>query len=147
MQFIIAGFVLLLMKAFRSVNGLAVDKIATGISEGKIRNVVVLTGAGVSSAAGIPDFRSPGGLYDTLRPELLTATPAQKTMLKSDPTHVVSIDIFRQNQFPYLEVRRPFILGTAEKRWKATLSHYFFQILHDKGAYQQCSWHSLSSIL
>ncbi len=28
------------------------------------RNVVVLTGAGVSVSCGIPDFRSEGGVYD-----------------------------------------------------------------------------------
>jgi NAD-dependent SIR2 family protein deacetylase len=26
--------------------------------------VAVLAGAGMSAAAGIPDFRSPGGMYD-----------------------------------------------------------------------------------
>ena len=36
------------------------------------RSIFVLTGAGVSVASGIPDFRSPGGMYDTLQPRLLT---------------------------------------------------------------------------
>ena len=72
-------------------------------------------------------------MYDTLRPELITATEAQRQRMQFDPTTVVDIRLFSVNQFPYLEVRRPFILGTAEQKWKATLSHFFVQVLHDKG--------------
>ena len=41
--------------------------------------------------------------------------------------------MFMQNAYPYLEVRRPFILGTAKQQWKATLSHHFFELLHEQG--------------
>ena len=52
--------------------------------------------------------------------------------MKSDPTYVVEKEMFLSNSFPYLEVRRPFILGTREKKWKATLSHRFCELIHTK---------------
>ncbi|GBG32048.1 NAD-dependent deacetylase sir2D [Hondaea fermentalgiana] len=102
------------------------------------QRVAVLLGAGISVGSGIPDFRSPGGMYDTLRPDLLTATPAQRALMARDPTAVVSWTIFRENQLPYLELRRPFILGINEGRWKPSLAHYFLQELQDRGKLHRC---------
>jgi NAD+-dependent protein deacetylase sirtuin 2 len=96
------------------------------------QSIAILTGAGVSVASGIPDFRSPGGMYDTLKPELITASEEQRYLMKEDPTSVVTWDMFRANQFPYLEVRRPFILGTRERKWKATIAHRFAELLQTK---------------
>ena len=42
--------------------------------------VVFLSGAGTSVASGIPDFRSSGGMFDTLRPELITASQQQSSV-------------------------------------------------------------------
>jgi len=100
------------------------------IKVGEIKNIIVLAGAGLSTASGIPDFRSLGGLYDTLPVDALTASEVQKKRLRVEPTLVVDIELFSKNQFPYLEVRRPFILGTKEKRWKMTIGHIFLELLH-----------------
>ncbi|KAL3935746.1 MAG: hypothetical protein SGARI_002847 [Bacillariaceae sp.] len=71
-------------------------------------------------------------MYDTLQPDLITATPRERQLMKVDPTYVVSWDIFSENQFPYMEVRRPFILGTQKQQWKATIAHRFMELLHTK---------------
>ena len=44
------------------------ESLAEKLANNKVKNVVVLLGAGASVSAGIPDFRSPGtGLYDRLQ--------------------------------------------------------------------------------
>ena len=42
-----------------------IDRVAEMIAEA--RHIVVFTGAGVSTESGIPDFRSPGGLWTQVR--------------------------------------------------------------------------------
>ena len=71
-------------------------------------------------------------MYETLRPDLITATNQQRQLMQADPTYVVEKTMFLQNSFPYLEVRRPFILGTRDKKWKATIAHRFSELLHTK---------------
>jgi NAD-dependent deacetylase len=41
------------------------SKLADLVSDAK--NIVVLTGAGISTESGIPDFRSPGGIWEKFR--------------------------------------------------------------------------------
>ena len=44
-----------------------IDQVADRILDAK--RIVVFTGAGVSTESGIPDFRSPGGIWDQFDPE------------------------------------------------------------------------------
>jgi NAD+-dependent protein deacetylase sirtuin 2 len=81
-------------------------------------------------------------MYSTLRPELLTATNEQKQLMSIDPTYVVSWDIFKDNSLPYLEVRKPFIIGTLQHKWKATIGHLFFNILEKKFPSKLTRWYT-----
>jgi hypothetical protein len=70
---------------------LRMESVAELLRTGAVRRVVVLTGAGVSVAAGIPDFRTPGtGLYDNL----------QKYNLPF-PEAIFEMDFFRSNPKPF----------------------------------------------
>jgi len=108
-------------------------RVAQLIKTGQCKRLVFLTGAGVSVSAGIPDFRSPGGMYDSLRPELLTATSEERLLMQMDPTAVVSRAVFDTNPLPYLEIRRPLVLGLASGRWKPTITHHFLSMCHEHG--------------
>ncbi|QBO36436.1 NAD-dependent protein deacylase [Periweissella cryptocerci] len=60
------------------------------------KNIVFLTGAGVSTASGIPDYRSKGGLYDAVeRPEYLLSTDA----LANEPAKMYDF-IIKNMYFP-----------------------------------------------
>ena len=50
------------------LNSLDIDGVVNYIKEGRAQKIIVMAGAGISTSAGIPDFRSPGtGLYRVLQ--------------------------------------------------------------------------------
>ena len=80
------------------------------------KRVVALTGAGISTAAGIPDFRGPQGLYVTRQ---------------YDPDTVFDISYFHRDPAPFYEFTRDFLgaIHTIEP----TLSHRFLADLEARG--------------
>jgi NAD-dependent deacetylase len=58
----------------------------------RLKNCVVLTGAGISAESGIPTFRSKGGLWE-----------------KYDPMVYASIEVFRKDPSKYWQIRGDFI--------------------------------------
>jgi len=67
------------------------EGVAEAIRTGICKNIIVLSGAGISVAAGIPDFRTPGtGLYDNLEKYKLPF-----------PEAIFEINYFKENPNPF----------------------------------------------
>lgn len=84
------------------------------------RKVTILTGAGISVSAGIPDFRSPKtGLYATLK----------EKYDMDDPTEIFSLDTFLKKPELFYDFSKEFNWD----EYDPTPTHYFIGLLHKKG--------------
>lgn len=98
----------------RSVRG-----IVNAIKSGKVKKVCVLTGAGISCATGIPDFRSPDtGIYNN----------TEKYGLPN-PEALFELDYFKQHPETFYSFIREVFSGV----YRPTLAHCFLRLLYDKG--------------
>lgn len=92
------------------------DQLADAIN--RASNIVVVTGAGISTSLGIPDFRSDNGLY------------AQLSYLGlADPQEVFDIRLFRDDPSIFYSVARKLL--PDEKRFSP--AHHFIRMLQDRG--------------
>lgn len=109
-----------------------IDGIASYISQQGCDNVVVMCGAGISTSAGIPDFRTPGtGLYDNL----------QKYNLP-EPQAVFTLDYFRDRPQAFYTL--------ADEMWPdryaPTPTHHFIAELHKRGKLLRCYTQNIDSL-
>ncbi|CAF1577896.1 unnamed protein product [Rotaria magnacalcarata] len=81
-------------------------------------NIIIMCGAGISTSAGIPDFRSPGtGLYSRLEQYNLPF-----------PEAIFELNYFRENP-------KPFFLLAKElypQNFMPTPTHYFIRLMNEK---------------
>ncbi len=96
-----------------------IEDITSAIKSGKIKNIVVMTGAGASVPAGIPDFRSPGtGLYENLQEFDLPY-----------PEAMFSKEYFARRPQPFYTLVQELFPG----KYRPAKAHYFVRLLEKKG--------------
>ena len=108
----------------RPEGAINLETFAENLSKGNYKNIVVMCGAGISTNAGVPDFRSPSaGLYFKLRniPDL------------PYPEAVFDGGFFRSNPKPFYTLVRQIF----PQRLCPTDTHKFFALLHQKGLLQR----------
>uniref|UniRef100_A0A3Q0REA1 Si:dkey-103i16.6 n=1 Tax=Amphilophus citrinellus TaxID=61819 RepID=A0A3Q0REA1_AMPCI len=100
-----------------SQGGLA--SVARLVKLGRCKNVVVVAGAGISTASGIPDFRTPGtGLYANLEKYNIPY-----------PEAIFNIDYFSNDPQPFFSLAKALYPGSHRPNY----IHYFIRLLHHKG--------------
>lgn len=94
-------------------------EIARGIRDGTFQKIIVMSGAGISTSCGIPDFRTPGtGLYDNL----------QRFNLPQ-PEAVFEINYFRNNPDAFYQLAKELYPGN----FTPSVTHQFINFLAKKG--------------
>ncbi|KAG8563796.1 hypothetical protein GDO81_016202 [Engystomops pustulosus] len=99
-------------------NALSLTDVAEKIKAGVYHRILVMAGAGISTDSGIPDFRSPNGLYSKLKEYSLPY-----------PEAVFDISFFLHDPSPFLRLSEELLPG----RHHPNSAHYFLRLLHDKG--------------
>ncbi|KAB0799788.1 hypothetical protein PPYR_07668 [Photinus pyralis] len=106
-------------KKVKVLDDVSIDGIVDYIKKRSSINIITMAGAGISTSAGIPDFRSPGsGLYSNL----------QKYNLPH-PQAIFELDFFYDNPKPFFVLAKELYPGS----FKPTKCHYFVKLLLEKG--------------
>ncbi|KAK2465425.1 hypothetical protein APHAL10511_002779 [Amanita phalloides] len=114
------------------LEGRDIASLAKYIKSDKCHNIVFMLGAGVSTAAGIPDFRSPKtGLYANLAHLGLP-----------NPEAVFDLEYFRYNPKPFYALAHDLQPG----KFRPTLTHSFVRLVHAKGLLSTCFTQNIDTL-
>ncbi|XP_074075111.1 NAD-dependent protein deacetylase sirtuin-2 isoform X1 [Macrotis lagotis] len=119
-------------KREKLLDDLSLEGVTKYIQSDRCQNIICLVGAGISTSAGIPDFRSPStGLYANLEKYNLPY-----------PEAIFEISYFKKNPEPFFALARELYPG----QFKPTVCHYFIRLLKEKGLLLRCYTQNIDTL-
>jgi len=114
------------------LKGKDIPSLAEYIKSDECKNVILLLGAGVSTSAGIPDFRSPEtGLYSNLA-----------RLNLPNPEAVFEIGFFRRNPVPFYTLAHELYPG----KFRPTITHSFVRLLAEQSLLHTCFTQNIDTL-
>ncbi|XP_074133952.1 NAD-dependent protein deacetylase sirtuin-2 isoform X1 [Sminthopsis crassicaudata] len=111
---------------------LSLEGVTKFIQSDRCQNIICMVGAGISTSAGIPDFRSPStGLYANLEKYNLPY-----------PEAIFEISYFKKHPEPFFALARELYPG----QFKPTVCHYFIRMLKEKGLLLRCYTQNIDTL-
>lgn len=116
----------------RLLDDLSLEGVSRYMQSERCRRVICLVGAGISTSAGIPDFRSPStGLYANLEKYHLPY-----------PEAIFEIGYFKKHPEPFFALAKELYPG----QFKPTVCHYFIRLLKEKGLLLRCYTQNIDTL-
>ncbi|XP_038307799.1 NAD-dependent protein deacetylase sirtuin-2 isoform X1 [Canis lupus baileyi] len=116
----------------RLLDDLTLEGVTRYMQSERCRRVICLVGAGISTSAGIPDFRSPStGLYANLEKYHLPY-----------PEAIFEIGYFKKHPEPFFALAKELYPG----QFKPTVCHYFIRLLKEKGLLLRCYTQNIDTL-
>ncbi|KAL4257627.1 NAD-dependent protein deacetylase [Pleurotus pulmonarius] len=116
------------------LDGLDAPALARYITSGKCKNITLMLGAGVSTSAGIPDFRSPE------TGQIIRANLARLNL--PYPEAVFEINFFRRNPTPFYTLAQELYPG----KFRPTITHSFIKLLATKSLLHTCFTQNIDTL-
>ena len=106
-----------------------IQEFYDSLANGKYKSIVMVLGAGISVSAGIPDFRSPGGLFEAVRNHFGEKFPE----VMETPEHLLSRKFCSENPEVWKNEVVPMLRSWKLEDTQPTITHKMIGWLYKQG--------------
>ena len=106
-----------------------IEQFYESLANGSYKSIILVLGAGISVSAGIPDFRSPGGLFEAVKNHFGKKFPR----VMKHPEYLLSRGFCDANPEVWKNEVVPMLRSWKLEDTRPTMTHKMIAWLHNKG--------------